>query len=338
MKIFEPAVVERLLDARRAFDSKVTTYILLGIIVALALSALIVFVGSRTNRFSAEVQSELRARLRSWIVLVLIIATPILLGAAFTIVAVWGLGLLCVREYAKTVGIWQHKLLVSIVIACISVLAFASLDHFDRLYFATSSLGVGLIVVCSVIEDQPKGFIQRVALGVFGFLLFGYSLSYLGLIANAPFYRPLLLSIVLAVEANDVFAYCCGKFWKGPKLIPKTSPGKTRSGAIGAVVLTSGLVAVLFHFIFAGTAIDHVWILLLLGALVSVVGQLGDLTLSAIKRDIGIKDFGVLIPGHGGLLDRFDSLVLVPPVVYHFLSLFLGPLGADQPIRVISGL
>lgn len=82
---------------------------------------------------------------------------------------------------------------------------------------------------------------------------------------------------------------------------------------------------------------DHVWLLLCLGGLISAVGQLGDLTLSAIKRDIGIKDFGSILPGHGGWLDRFDSLVLVPPVVYHFLSLVLGPVGLEQPTRWITG-
>ena len=73
-----------------------------------------------------------------------------------------------------------------------------------------------------------------------------------------------------------------------------------------------------------------------LGVLVSVLGQFGDLVLSSVKRDLGVKDLGVTIPGHGGLLDRFDSLLLVAPLVFHYVGYFVG-FGLDQPVRVISG-
>jgi phosphatidate cytidylyltransferase len=68
-----------------------------------------------------------------------------------------------------------------------------------------------------------------------------------------------------------------------------------------------------------------------------VLGQLGDLLVSSIKRDVGVKDIGAAIPGHGGLLDRFDSLVLVPPALFHYLSLYLGPPGSGLPERVLTG-
>lgn len=337
MKLFESPAFERLFDPRSAFDNEITLVVVVGIFAALLLAKVLITWGTRSQRFSAATQQELASRLRSWLILVIAIVTPILLGAAFVVVAVWVLSLLCYREYARTVGIFRKPVISMIVVVCISALAFASIDHFDRLYFSISSLGIGLIVIGSVLEDQPKGFIQRVALGIFGFLLFGYSLGYLGLLTNTPQFRPLLLTIILAVEANDIFAYCCGKAIGGRKLIPNTSPGKTLSGALGAVVLTSLLVASLFHFLYANTPLDHWWLLVSLGILVSVVGQLGDLTLSSIKRDLGIKDFGNVLPGHGGWLDRFDSLVLVPPVVYHFISLFLEPLGIDQPMRLLTG-
>jgi len=91
------------------------------------------------------------------------------------------------------------------------------------------------------------------------------------------------------------------------------------------------------HFLFEHTTVDHLLLLLILGAGMSVFGQFGDLLLSSIKRDLGIKDLGASLPGHGGFLDRFDSLVLVPPAAYHFLSLCLGPLNATGAERILTG-
>src|SRR6202011_1418861 len=98
---------------------------------------------------------------------------------------------------------------------------------------------------------------QRVAMGSLGFLLFGYSLGYVSYIANDENYRPILILILLGVEINDVFAFCVGKTIGGPKLLPRTSPGKTVAGSVGALVLTTALVAGLGHLVFFGTAVDR---------------------------------------------------------------------------------
>jgi len=96
-------------------------------------------------------------------------------------------------------------------------------------------------------------------------------------------------------------------------------------------------ITLLFHFVLRGTPADRLSVLVTLGIGISVLGQLGDLVIPSIKRDVGIKDIGVILPGHGGLMDRFDSLILVPAVVFHYLSLQLGPLAAGEPARIFSG-
>ena len=116
-----------------------------------------------------------------------------------------------------------------------------------------------------------------------------------------------------------------------PMAIPSIS-----DGALGALVLTSALFATLAHFIFQGTALDHPMHLLTLGALLSLTGRWGDVVMSSIKRDLGIKDMAATIPGHGGLLDRFDSLIFVGPALFHYISYFLS-VRLEQPVRVITG-
>ena len=101
-------------------------------------------------------------------------------------------------------------------------------------------------------------------------------------------------------------------------------------------MLTTALFASLIHIIAYGTVLDRPWHLITLGLLLSLTGQWGDLVMSSIKRDLGLKDLGVVIPGHGGLLDRFDSLIFVGPAMFHYIGYFLG-IGLDQPTRVFSG-
>src|SRR5690606_18967076 len=121
---------------------------------------------------------------------------------------------------------------------------------------------------------------------------------------------PLIVWLLVSVEMNDVFAYVCGRWFGRRRLAPNTSPGKTIAGGAGALVLTTALVTLIGYFVFEGTVLASAAHLISLGLIISVGGQLGDLMLSSIKRDLGIKDMGSLIPGHGGLLDRFDSLLL----------------------------
>ena len=101
-------------------------------------------------------------------------------------------------------------------------------------------------------------------------------------------------------------------------------------------MLTTALFALLMHWTLAGTPVDRPAHLIVLGLLISLTGQWGDLVMSSIKRDLGIKDMAALIPGHGGLLDRFDSLLFVGPAMFHYLYYF-GGITLDQPARIFTG-
>jgi len=115
---------------------------------------------------------------------------------------------------------------------------------------------------------------------------------------------------------SDTFAYFTGKFFGKHRLAQFLSPGKTIEGAVGGVV-GSLLVAVVFIFLYP--SLPRVP-LLLLGLFVGIAAQVGDLVESAFKRQVGVKDAGDIIPGHGGMLDRFDSMLFTAPLVYYFVQ------------------
>jgi phosphatidate cytidylyltransferase len=125
----------------------------------------------------------------------------------------------------------------------------------------------------------------------------------------------LLLFLILATELNDIFQYIWGKTLGQRKVAPLVSPGKTYAGLIGGVVSTIVFAAIVGPRI---TLLDtnHA---IVAGIIIAVAGFAGDLCMSALKRDLKIKDFGASLPGHGGVLDRVDSLIFTAPVFFHFV-------------------
>ncbi len=285
---------------------------------------------------SPALRRELWLRLGSWVVLLPLMILPVLAGRVWTIAAVTVLGALCLREYSRATGLFRQPIVHGAALVGLLAENFAALDHWYGFFVALPSLTIGVIAAVSILADQPAGYIQRTGLAVFGFMLFGTGLAHLGYMANDPNYRPIVLTLLLTVALNDVLAFTVGKLVGGPKLLPRTSPGKTRSGALGALLLIAPLVAWLMSGALRGTPMDRLPLLLLLGALVSIAAQAGDLMLSSIKRDLGIKDMGVVIPGHGGILDRYNSLLLVAPATFHLIGYYVG-FGLDQPTRLITG-
>ena len=135
----------------------------------------------------------------------------------------------------------------------------------------------------------------------------------------APYNFHYVLGIILLIWISDVGAYLVGSFIGKHKLYARISPGKTWEGSIGATILTiasSYIISVWYPEL----ALKH-WVVI--SILVSVFGTLGDLVESMLKRQAGVKDSGKIMPGHGGILDRFDSLLFVSPFVYAYLELFV---------------
>ena len=182
---------------------------------------------------------------------------------------------------------------------------------------------VVLLFVCVVVEygkDRAISFLDLTAILVAGIAI-PLSMSCLMRLRMLPYGGGMLLIVLVAAFCSDTMALFAGMAFGKHKLAPKVSPKKTREGAVGGLV--GGMVGmVLFRIVFflvTEVQLNIGWCVLL-GLLGAAMGQLGDLSFSAIKREYGIKDYGRLLPGHGGVLDRFDSVIFAAPIVWFIVS------------------
>lgn len=285
---------------------------------------------------SAETRRDVWTRYWTWLVITPLVVVPLVLckfGAVFMVTVV---SLLAYREFARATGLFRERAMSVVVVLSILTMAFAALDNWHRLFVAVPPLGVAALAMMAVAKDEPKGYLQRVGLSSVALLLFGSALMHLAYFTNSSVYRPVLLMLLVATQASDIGAYCVGKAMGTRKLFPNTSPRKTLAGHIGAFVVAGGVVAALAGPIYRGTALDRWDLLLFFGALVGVAAQAGDLVLGSIKRDLGLKDLAKFLPGHGGVTDRANSLLLVAPIAFHFVAYFLEG-GIDTPTRILTG-
>jgi phosphatidate cytidylyltransferase len=188
-------------------------------------------------------------------------------------------------------------------------------------------VNIGFLVATAVgfIVYYPRFGVNDAAVTLWGQLYIGGALSHLVLIREVKQGLFWVLLVLLITWANDTAAYFAGRAWGKKKLAPGISPNKTVAGSVGGLVFGAlvGSVSLYLFPRWGGPALPAAGTLLL-GLLLGVAGQAGDLVESAIKRWAGVKDSGDLIPGHGGVLDRFDSLLLVLPTMYCCWYYFIG--------------
>ncbi len=202
--------------------------------------------------------------------------------------------------------------LLSIIIAYSNIFLPASL--FISVFFASSFL---LLLKNVLFFNSENG--RSIYLDIFSIVYAGFFLSFIVKIFNLTEGRLLLLLLFVIIWASDIFAYYGGRHFGKHLLYPSLSPKKTVEGAICG--FTGAIGAAFIFKIFAGNNFErtNIFIYILIAGMAAIVGMFGDLTESLIKRIAGKKDSGRIIPGHGGILDRIDSLILAAPVFYYMV-------------------
>ncbi|MFI1713361.1 phosphatidate cytidylyltransferase [Streptomyces sp. NPDC053513] len=178
-----------------------------------------------------------------------------------------------------------------------------------------------LAVLVWRMTEPPEGYLKDVTAGVFAAFYVPFLATFVALLLTADDGPQRVLTFLILTVVSDTGAYAIGWRFGKHKLAPRISPGKTREGLVGAVTFAMAAGALCMEFMIDEGAW---WQGLVLGLAVAASATLGDLGESMIKRDLGIKDMGTLLPGHGGIMDRLDSLLPTAPVVWLLLALFVG--------------
>jgi phosphatidate cytidylyltransferase len=261
-----------------------------------------------------------------WLILVPATFVCIFLGRIATIAYLTFMAAAGFTELARAIGLSRDWFMTGVVY--LGILASGTIailcdpvdgnSGYSPLFLTFPVFVILAILAIPIVRNRAEGQLQVVSLAILGFVYFGWLFAHLAMLANAKQAYSYLLFVLVAVELNDVAAYLCGKLLGRHQLRSNISPKKTWEGALGALafsmLLPWALRFTLPHF--------EARECLLAGLIIGIGGQLGDLAVSVFKRDLGIKDMGAAIPGHGGFLDRMDSLVYVAPLFFHLTRPF----------------
>jgi phosphatidate cytidylyltransferase len=261
-----------------------------------------------------------------WLVMVPVLVGVIFLGRIPSIVFFTAIAIFGFKEFARATGLYRDWYMTGAVYLAIIATGAMALPYDPRqgvpgwygMFMAMPVYAIAGILIIPIVRNLVQGQLQAIALSIVGFIYFGWMFGHLAFLANATQAYAYLLFVLFAVEINDVAAFTFGKLFGRHPFRSNISPKKTWEGAIGALAVSLALPWVLRFTFPHFTPRDCI----LTGLIVGIGGQLGDLAISVIKRDLGIKDMGAAIRGHGGILDRIDSLIYVAPLFFHMVRYF----------------
>ncbi len=268
--------------------------------------------------------SELAQRVRTWWVMVAVFSVALLLNRTVSLVFFAFISFLALKEYLSLIPTRRADRRV-IFWAYLSI-------PFQYYWIGISWYGMFIIFIPvfiflflplrMILIGDTSGFLHAVGTLHWGLMMTVFNMSHLAyLLVLAPAGNPtgggagLVLYLVLLTQLNDVAQYTWGKLFGRYPILPRVSPKKTYEGFLGGLVTTLALAILLAPLLTPFTLLEA----FLAGLIISFGGFIGDVTISALKRDLGVKDSGSLLPGHGGVLDRVDSMTYTAPLFFHFV-------------------
>jgi phosphatidate cytidylyltransferase len=270
---------------------------------------------------------ELQQRLNSWCWIVAIFVVTLVVNRSISIFLFWLLSFLAFKEYISLIPtrLSDRRVLFWAYLASIIQYYWISIHWYVMFLIFVPVYTFLFLPLRMVISGETEGFLKAIGTLQWGLMLTVFSLGHLAYLLVLPDRgnpvagsAGLVVYLVFLTEINDIAQYIWGKSLGRHPVTPTVSPNKTWEGLIGGVATTTSLAIAIAPWL---TPFD--WIHALgVGLIVSCAGFIGDVTISALKRDLGVKDSGTIIPGHGGILDRIDSLTYTAPLFFHFTVYF----------------
>ena len=261
-----------------------------------------------------------KTRLISGIVLVIIALATIISGSWILFFTLLAVSLIGMRELYKVMKVSDEHVTVLELVGYLGAVLYYIAMKADFGNYGTMAIIISMILILFVyVFGYPKYHADQVMAAFFGVVYVAVMLSFIYLTRSLPDGKFLVWLIFLCSWGCDTCAYCVGMLIGKHKMAPVLSPKKSIEGAVGGVA-GAALLGVIYAAATQGKMAEYA-LICAVGALISMVG---DLAASAIKRNQNIKDYGKLIPGHGGILDRFDSVIITAPVIYYLAKMILG--------------
>lgn len=260
-----------------------------------------------------------KTRLISGILLVAAALLTIITGGAVLWTVLLCISVIGAEELYRAMDVHKNGFGLLETAACLGILLYYGAAALDFGRYGTMAVILALILILFVyVFTYPKYDAHQIAAAFLGIVYVAVMLSYIYLTRNLENGHFIVWLIFLCSWGCDTCAYCVGMLIGKHKMAPVLSPKKSVEGAVGGVI-GAALLGVAYAAATKGPMAEYA-VICAAGALISMVG---DLAASAVKRNQGIKDYGKLIPGHGGILDRFDSVIITAPVIYYMAVLLL---------------
>lgn len=299
----------------------------IGVIYGLLIVASVVAAAMK-RMAPGEGTDELSRRVTSWWFMITIFAVAIVTNRIVSTVFLAFMTFLAFKEYLSLIPTRRVDRLI-LLFAYWTIpfqFYFAHRNEYGHFLTFIPVWTFLFIPMAMTLAGKTEGFLRAVGTISWGLMITVFSLSHTAMLLSTPadIAGPaggagLLLFLVALTQFNDVAQFTWGKLFGKHKIVPKVSPKKTWEGFLG------GLVSTVCGAALAGPFLTPMpfHVAAVAGAIIAIAGFLGDITISAFKRDLGVKDSGGLIPGHGGILDRVDSLTYAAPVFYHAMHFFV---------------
>lgn len=258
------------------------------------------------------------ASLQSWLIFAPVLFLMLAAGNPWPLMGITFISLLCAKEFFQLTGMYHRGIFIWTTYLSIIGLAASVYYDYPFIYATMPMIFLGVISLIPIALNDAKNMLQYIALSLLCMIFVGWAFMHTAWIVKMPSGAFYLIYIILLTELCDNVALAVSRLFGKKKIVDQITPKRTLEGLLISFAATIGAAYGLRILL----PEDHQMAWWIYGLTAALVGSTGDLILAVIRRDLGVKDYGIFILGRGGILDRMDRLIFVVPIYYYLLQYF----------------